>query len=82
MPLLLRRKMLEARPQGQRAHAYVARKIAEDHGISDADAADALADVATQQRFAFLSAGFRPRYLHWHAVPPPLPRWPHWLAMC
>ena len=68
MPLLLRRKMLDARPQGHGAHAYVARKVAEDHGISDTDAADALADVVTQQRFAFLSAGFRPRYLHWHVV--------------
>ena len=68
MPLLLRRKMLDARPQGQSALTYVARKIAEDHGISDTDAADALADVATQQRFAFLTAGFRPQYLHWHVV--------------
>ena len=68
MPLLLRRKMLDARPQGQSALTYVARKIAEDHGISDTDAADALADVVTQQRFAFLSAGFRPQYLHWHVV--------------
>ena len=57
--------MLGAHPQGQLASANVARKIAEDHNISDADAADALADVTTQQRFAFLSAGFRPHYLHW-----------------
>ena len=48
--------------------AYVARQVALDHNISVDDAADALADVTTQQRFAFLTAGFRPRYLHWHVV--------------
>ena len=70
VPLLLRRSMLGARSQGQRIHVSVARKVAEDHGIPEADAADALAYVSTQQRFAFLSAGFRPGYLHWHVSCP------------
>ena len=70
VPLMLRRSMLGARSQGQRIHVSVARKVAEDHGIPEADAADALAYVSTQQRFAFLSAGFRPGYLHWHVSCP------------
>ena len=70
VPLLLRRTMLGLRPQGQHAHVHVTRKIADDHNISEADAANVLADVDTQQHFAFLSAGFRSRYLHWYVASP------------
>ena len=65
--VLMVRRMTEYRSQNS-GDRFIARRVADELGVSDESAMDAIRDVSMGRQYSFLLSSFKPRFYYWEAV--------------
>lgn len=63
--LLMARRIREYSTNSSEKDRFVARRVADDIGLDDNEAADAIRDVSTGREYSFLVNAYKPRHFFW-----------------